>query len=224
MKISFNQLLGALAVVVLFGACYPDQYRGYNDYDVVLTNYDETADFSSYVTFHLPDTIIDVYDSTDRKIDPLTPAQQRDILEEIRKNFLEFGWVEIDTLDSNNVADVVITTSTIRSKVSVYYQLWWPSWGYWGGWGYYPGYGGCCYYPGYPYYPTYGGTYKEDYSVGSVQIDMIDPFAKLTDEEEVPVVWTANVFGLLSSNTTSNQTRYAENIALAFDQSPYIKK
>lgn len=214
---------GIFLIIIGFSGCYPDQYRSYSDYDIVVTNYDSRADFNSYTTFHLPDTIIDIIDSTDRQIDPLTPSQQAQLLNEIRKNLLEFGWVEVDSIDSNTLADVVITTTTVRSDISVYYQIWWGYWDYWYGWGYYPGYGGCCYYPGYPWYPGYGGVYREDYRVGSVQIDMLDPFS-LQDDDEIPVIWSANVYGLLSSNQNSNEQRYGENIKIAFDQSTYLQK
>jgi len=218
-----RKALGIVLIALGLTACYPDQYRSYSDYDLVVTNYDAKVDFDTYNTFHLADTVIDVIDTTDRSLDPLTPTQKKQILEEIRKNLLDLGWVEVDTIDSNNLADVVIATTTVRSNISVYYQYWWSYWDYWYGWGYYPGYGGCCYYPGYPWGPGYGGVYREDYRVGSIQIDMIDPL-DVDDDNEIPMIWSANVYGLLSSNQSSNQQRYGENIALAFDQSTYLKK
>jgi hypothetical protein len=213
------------AVIIAFGlaGCYPDQLRGYSDYDMVVTDYDSKVNFDTYSTFHLPDTVVDIIDTNDTKIHPLTRAQQTAILAEIRQNLLDLGWSEVDSIDSTNLADVIITTTAVRSEFSVYYQYWYSYWDYWYGWGYYPGYGGGYYYPGYPWYPGYGGIYKEDYKVGSIQIDMIRPF-DVEDNNEFPVAWSANIYGLLSSNQSSNESRYASNISLAFDQSTYLKK
>ncbi|NOX19434.1 MAG: DUF4136 domain-containing protein [Chlorobi bacterium] len=197
-------LFFGLAIVV--NSCYTDYGLTTSDYDVVLTRYDKEADFGSFRTYALPDTVFhivgDEEDEISRQFDAL-------MLQKVASNMASRGFTRIDNPDSSNIPDAVVTisvTTTDYTGVS-YYP---PYWGY-PGWGWY--------YP--PYYPPYWGT-TYSYSTGTIFIDFGD-VDNVADSSLVTVEWNATINGLLSSNASSTRARIEDSINQAFTQSPYLK-
>ena len=206
---SFSLLAWASPVAaMLFAGCYPQGAEYIDEYDLVLTNYSPTFDFSTAVKYALPDSIIKIEGALiegDRP-DMVSPIYADGILENIRQNFNSRGWTEVDVLGGD--PDVVILPSVFTTtNVSYYYDYW-----YWG-W-YYPPYGGW-YYPG--YYPTY-----VTYTTGTVMLQMTVP-----ENESVTgntaVVWTAALNGVGEGSSSGVVARVNSVIDQAFAQSAYLK-
>lgn len=208
-----NKLHWAIAAIMLFGfgllsGCYPNDDLTNSESDIVKTNYSDTVNFSRINTYYLPDTILPVRDKDDTttvKKNMYTDL----ILSEIEKNMTDYGYTRITELDSANPPDVLMLASSV---VTINYAAGYiPGWG-WGypGWGYYP-----------PYYPGYIYTYS--YTMGTVMIDMLDPYHPYVNEGDtvLPVYWDAAFTGLLQGNLIED--RIKTSIDQAFEMSPYLK-
>ena len=199
-----------VAMVVLVAGCHPGGAEFVDELDIVLTNYDEGYNFGTANTFVLPDKIPVIAGKleTDEEPEFLPPNRAATILNALRKNLTDQGYLEVE-----EDADIVIPIASISSTTLVWYCDYW--WDYWYWWGYYPGYpgwGGC-------YYPS-GYTY----TTGTVLITMIDGASEdLEPETAVNAVWTAAINGLLQGNDASIDDRIGKAIDQAFKQSPYIK-
>jgi hypothetical protein len=207
-------LLMFLAVSALFAGCYRDEPVYTSDLDLVVTNYQKDFAFSTKTTFSLPDSVVLISDENyDGTISYAKPTYGNTILAEIRSNMLANGWVEVD---KNANPDVIILPS-VSQTTNVFYYYSYSYWSWYYPSSYYPG-GWGWYYPGY-YFPPTTSTYK----TGSVFIQMTDPSNAATSDQ-LPVVWTAVINGLLEGNTTSIQGRISTSIDQAFKQSSYLKK
>ena len=193
----------------LLASCYPEKDRSIEDFDIVGTKFEETADFQSYKTYHLYDSIIVIYDTTEEK--PEYPAEAAAIvLDNIKSNLLAYGWIEANATDT---PDVYIESATWNSTVQgvTYY----PGWGY-PGWGY-PGYPG---YPGWGY-PGYGTSYYS-YTTGTITISMMDVKNYDFDDSAPMVIWNAGINGVLTSSNSSTLSRVDFSVNQAFIQSAYL--
>jgi hypothetical protein len=210
--------LMAFSLAGLLSGCYPDKIDYVDEYDLAGTMYDEDADFSSFTSFHVIDTIMHVTD--DDEDDPnLGRENDEFILNLIRQNMLDLGYTEMPNPDSLNRPDLELLVNAMTSDYYTYYSYWNSYWGYYPGWGYwYPGGG---YYPGYPGYP--GGGLYYSYSTGTLAIEMLDTKAEVGEDNDRPgVVWVGLVDGLLTSG--SSQNRLDKQINQVFTQSPYLQK
>ena len=208
-------MLSALVLMALNG-CYPDKIDYVEEYDLAGTTYDEEADFSSYTTFHVMDTIIHL--TEDGEDDPnFTREHDAFILDLIRENMIANGYTEMDSPDSLNMPDLMLFTEALSSD---YYQYW----GYWGGyWGYYPGWNwwyGYPWYPSYPYYPSY----ITSYSTGTLIMEILDAKSYDPTDDTADMLWMGLVDGLLSSNKTNTRARLEKQINQVFIQSEYLQK
>lgn len=199
--------LGLVSMALLAG-CYPQGPEYIDEYDLVLTNFSPTFDFTTTTTYSLPDSVIkisgDLIDGENP--DMVSPVYGDEILDDIRQNMNERGWEEVDEA---NDPDVILLPSVFTSTtVSYYYDSY-----YWG-W-YYPYYGYGWYYPG--YYPAY----VTSYTTGTLMIQMTDPNDPAASDN-IPVVWTAAFNGLAEGSTSGLVVRIDEAIDQAFDQSAYL--
>ena len=209
-------MLMVLPLIALLTGCYPDKVDYVDEYDISGTLYDEEADFSSYTTFHVLDTIIHLTD--DGEDDPnFTRQHDAFILDLIRENMRDRGYDELESPDSLNMPDLMLFTEALSSD---YYQYW----GSWGGyWGYYPGWNwwyGYPWYPSYPYYPSY----ITSYSTGTLMIEMLATRSYDPTEDTADMLWMGLVDGLLSSNKTNSRERLEKQINQLFIQSEYLQK
>ena len=207
-----------LPLVAMLTGCYPDKLDFVEEYDMAGTLYDEEADFSSYATFHVLDTVMHL--TEDGEDDPnLTREHDEFILETLRQNMLDNGYTEVASPDSLNVPDLMVLTQVMSQDFYTYYSYWYDYWGYYPGWGmWYPGWGG--WYPGYPWYPGYVSSY----STGSLIIEMMDTEVPVDLTERPGMVWAGIVNGLLTGNTSNIRARLDKQINQLFEQSPYLNK
>ncbi len=197
-----------MLIVILAGllaGCYPAGPEYYEDYDIVLTNYNDQYDFASKGTYAMPDQIVKI---TGNLVEGDAPEFIKDvygtqILAKIDQNMQALGWTKVDVSAD---PDVLVTPAAWETT-TIYY--WYDYWGWWYG-GYYPGW--CCYYP---YYPSYSAL-----TTGTLVWTMLDP-----DQEDIggkPISqWTAAINGILRSTYDAGAVNQA--IDQAFAQSPYLK-
>jgi len=201
-----RNLLAAAAVTLALAGCYPGEINSAQELDVFISAPRNDADFSNYLTFAIPDTVVQIdEDSSDVQI---SHDNDDEIVAKVRQNLVALGYTEADPED----ADVLVLVSAVADEYTAYtyYPGYW--WGYWG-W-YYP-----CYYcyPGYPSYIT-----VTNYEAGTLFIDMLDPESAPADSTEVPFVWTGAANGLIVGTAGTNLTRILNGVDRLFAQSPYL--
>lgn len=199
-----------LFIAGVIASCYPEKDRTIEDFDLVGTRFADNVNFDDYKTFHLYDSVVVVYDTTEDK--PDYPQEEADIIiSRIRQNMLNYGWVEVAQGDT---PDVYLESAVWTSKVvgASYY----PGWGYPGwGWGYpgYPGWG----------YPGWGVSYYS-YTTGTVMMYMMDVKNYKYNDQPADVIWTGGLNGLVSSSNNNNLSRIEYSVNQAFTQSAYLNK
>ena len=202
------------AIIVMIGSCYPNRAEFVDELDIAATNFDEDFDFSSVMTYYMPDSIVRITDEDDPDPPSLDPEEDAQILAAIATNFQNVGYTRLDEA-SQEQADVVILVSAVTTETLV---LWWDYWGWWPGWGYYPpGYG-----PGWGWWYPWGGVSGYSYTTGSLIIQMVDPNDPDEAEDEVPVAWLGVVNGLAQGSNENIIFRANRGVDQLFAQSPYL--
>jgi len=193
-----------LTALLVMSGCYPyDPVYG-EEADLVVTKHDPDFDFTTLNSFALPDEVVKITGAMDNgeEVQFIDQEYADVILAEIRQNLLDDGWVETDAEN----ADVIILPSAIQTTTEFwYYDYWYWDWWYpynWWGW----------YYP----YPIYGS-----YTTGTLFIQMTYPDG-ITAADNIPVIWTGILNGLLDGYTDDFDVRVEEGIDQAFDQSEYL--
>lgn len=217
LEASRSRLLPMLAVAAVAGssaACYPGSISDLGETDLVFTLYDTTANFGSYSTYAMPDSIVRLGAGDEDDIDRTYDAE---ILDQIASELAALGYTRV-TESAMDPPDVVVLVGASSST----YEYWFDS-GWWGYWGWYPGWGP--WYPGwgppyYPGYPIYGGSFQ----TGSLIVTMLAPdeAGPSDPEERIPTVWAGGINGVLSSSAQSTFARLQRLISQMFDQSPYL--
>ena len=208
-KLMFLAILGGS---LIFSACtkYPAASDRTLEDLVVITQYDTKADFSSYNTFAIPDSISVITDTDSGRIQN---SNTNLVVNQIVQNMVARGYTRVAT---NQNPDLGINVSFFKNtNIQVYY----PGW-YWGYPGYYPPdywYGG-----GYGYYYPYYQPYITSYSVGSIVIDMVDLKNVNNVTQQISICWNAYVRALLSGYHTSAEI--TSSIDQAFIQTPQLTK
>ena len=214
-----KKLLIQLIAIVIFSlsSCYPDNFSAVSELDIVVTFYDEDADFTANKTYSLPDSVV-VIDSLTGQDD--TGKFDDAILEQIRENLEALGYVE-ETDPENNPPDVLVLASrSVNQRHGVApIPPWWGWWGWYPWWGPFPPVG-----PGWgPWYPWWGGAVVVSFDIGTLVIEMFDVSEIDESEQRLPAIWLGGVNGLLDGSDAAINARITTSIDQAFDQSPYLK-
>jgi hypothetical protein len=206
-------LLSAL-LIAMFTACKktPDLSKLSSAF-VVATSRADNLDFSSYSTYHIPDTISFISNDRDDDDTLIVGPTAEAVVAEIRKNMDARGYTFVERPAYPDLAIRAIAIKQVNTGV-VYPPGWW--WGY-------PGYpGGCWYWGCYPpYYPVYPTVYS--YTVGDFIMEMFD-VKNLEANNNLQAIWIGQAGGVLSSTSATNLDRVLDGVNQAFTQSPYIKK
>ena len=193
--------------ILLLTGCYPSEEFTVEELDLVVTNYDETENYSRFTTFAVPDSVVRIGGDGSEEPGPFDDL----MLELVRANMLDLGYIE--ELDpENNVPDLVVLVELLITDNTVVAPCW-PGWGWWGGWPPFWGPGWC---GGLPWIPV------GSYTTGTVILDMIDVDGANMDEETLPIAWNAIINGLVTGSDASTEARIRTTINQAFDQSPYL--
>ena len=224
MKFNTLTIYLILPLGFIIGSCdlYPDSKARVEDLDLVITVYDDQANFQTYNTYAIVDTVRQITDDTvnvSSSNDPIDQEINDLILLSIETNMTALGYQKVDQA---NQADLAINVGIIVNEFGItggypiykyYYPPYWYCSGYY--WGY-PGYG-----YGYPYPPVYR---VQVYKVGTLIIDIIDLGNVNIGDQTIATVWTGTIIGLLESNTQDLKKRIKDGIDQAFEDSPYLIK
>ncbi|WP_336517582.1 DUF4136 domain-containing protein [Pollutibacter soli] len=191
--------------IVIFSQCrkQPDYDKLSNEF-VVQTSKASTANFGSYKTYFISDTI--ALRTTNPNDTLWFDADAKQLIDAVKAQMQARGYTLV-AKGSN--PDVGLALNAVKDlNIGVIYSGWWW-WGYWGCYWY-------CYYP--PYYPYYSL-----YSIptGTLILDFID-LKNAEQEERLTVQWTSVMSGGLG-NTSDDLALGIEAINQSFDQSPYLK-
>ena len=202
-----------LALPALIVGCYPGDFDDLEDFDTVTTIHDDDVSFTAIQTYALPDTIIHIEeedDDDDDDDDRLELSRQfdDDIMKKVRENLNARGYQEVTGLTRPDV--VVAVSAAATTVVGAYSSYYCDYWG-WYGWYGYP----CGYYPGY--------TYIYSYDLGTIFIDMLDIRPEAVLDDQIDVLWTGAVRGVLGTTDPATEQRIREGIDQAFTQSPYLR-
>ena len=175
-------------------SCYPGDELTPTDTDIVATFFDPAANFSTKLTYAMPDSVAHV--EGDVVVSTVGPYDQQ-ILSRIRTNMDQLGFTRVANPSQADVLVASFATETTWVSGGCYSS-------YWGWW--YP-------YPGYCYPVVY------TYETGTLVTVMVNR----NETTEKPALWVAGINGLTTGASSADITaRINRNIDQAFTQSPYL--
>lgn len=191
----------------------PDLSQLSSDF-VVSTAFDTNANFSTFSTYYIPDSILII----DRNDEPeyWTANNAGNVTQAIVDQLNNAGYSRVTNKAD---ADLGLQTSLVlNTHFFVNYfdtPYWW--WGFPGYWS--PGYWGFWGSWRYPYRTTFS------FSVGSLLVEMANlKEARAANDDTLSVVWTSYMTGIMSNSDNINTQRASRAVTQAFEQSPYIGK
>jgi hypothetical protein len=198
----------AIAALTLFASCYPGDQLTVEEADVVVTLFDDTADFASLRSYAMPDSIIHLVDGDAE--DTITRDFDDEILAQVVSNMGAVGFTrEGDPAD----ADVLLLVAiAVNEQIGYTGYPWGGHWGWYYpyppgfGWGWYPWYG--------------GGSSIYMYRTGTIFMQMLDPARADSTEAKVPTIWIGALNGIVEGDNI--EERIMDGITQAFAQSPYL--
>ena len=195
-NIAFRPILLMLFVSIAFilVSCYPGDSLTPAETDVIATFYNPDADFTTKMTYAIPDSIARV-DGDGNPISDPGPLDQQ-IISRIKQNLDQLGYTEEQNPANADVLIVAFITTTTWASGGCY--SWWYGW-------WYP-------YPGWCYPVVY--TYR----TGTLLITMADR----QNQSSSDALWEAGINGILEDANSGIATRLNNNIDQAFTQSPYL--
>lgn len=183
---------------------------------IVYTNYDKSVNFTKYETYAIPDSILLLDDKSKPTYYSADDPRTKAIIDAINSEMTSRGYIRV----SNKAdADIGVQVSYVKDTNTIVsyansnpywwygYDYYWPGsyWNpYWWGWG-----------------PSYAYPISYSYTIGSLIIEMVALEDANTTTKKIPVIWTAYMAGILSSNQI-NINRTVSGIYQAFEQSLYI--
>ncbi|HJD09773.1 MAG TPA: DUF4136 domain-containing protein [Candidatus Phocaeicola caecigallinarum] len=209
MKKNLFMAFGIIALMSL-AACEKDPDMGQLDSDlVVYTDHDNSVDFSKYVTYYLPDSILE---AGDIHTSYWTDNNALAIVGEVENQMNRLGYQRITDPTQKGNADVGVQLSYVSQTNTVI------SGGYWGGWWdpFYWGAGwGGWYYP----YPV-----SYSYDTQALILEMVDLTGQDADnnQRQIPVVWYASASGFQFGSNRVNMQLLLDGVDQAFSQSAYL--
>lgn len=202
-----KKLLVFLFFGLLLAACRktPDFSNLSSDL-VVSTNLDNQANFSSYKTFYISDTLRYIGGVGSDSI--ITGVNAEKLVNIVKDSLTGRGYTYVGR---DNNPDLGLTMTAIKNVEAdvVWYPGWWD--GYWP-----PCY---WYYWCYPYYYPWTSVYV--YTTGSVILNMYD-LKNANTRHELKALWNITAFGALDSGVGSNVNKAINALNQGFKQSPYL--
>lgn len=202
-------------------ACYPDSIETLADTELVVTRFSpevfgedasQSADFRTYAR---PNVVVELRpDADDSPLAPEPGPYDAAIFAELDANLDGLGYERL-TGEAAATADVFVLVGATAAA----WRAWtcypgWSYWGWWDGWG-----------P--PVGPSTGWCYPGGASVtfesGTLIIDLIDASAVNAESDDLPVVWSASINGVLERSTAGIERQIERAIDRAFAQSNYLR-
>jgi len=208
-----------LSLSITFYSCDTKSGLAVEDFDVVVTFYDDLASFSTIRRYSMPDSVVVIIDSTSSSAGSVTHEYDSLILAVLEKEFESIGYTR-EFVPSQNPPDVFVLVSAVVSNsynATGKYDLY-EYWKWYTGWTIYPGWGS-----GWSVrYPWQQSDITYNYSIGTLVIMMLDARSANSSEMTIPNIWSGVINGLLVSDPASAQSRIVNNISQCFIQSPYL--
>jgi hypothetical protein len=198
-------------LLFLVASCnkYPSDSVSSEEADLIGSLYDQNADFSSYKTFAIVDSVIFIKNEAGEGVLDSGVSRYSDrIISSIAQNMTSRGYIRVS---KDSAPDLGIDASILSGEFTGSYT-------YWGG---YPSYWG---WYGYSYWYSYPQTGYYQFEIGSIIMNMVDLKNRNDTDKELRVIWNNFAVGLLSQTTNANGSRVDRAINTMFEQSPYIKK
>lgn len=177
---------------------------------IYITRRDSSANFSSYKTFSIVDSVAVANNSGEGK--ELTDDDIK-LIKLVKQHMQDRGYVLVDTTQSPDLGINIMRIS--YTYLNVVPNNYWGYPGYWntGYWGY----PGSSYYfpPSFGYYPPMFRYYNTKSDV--LTIDIID-LKNVKKDNKLEAVWNASMKGV----GVLHPTFYEEEIDAIFKQSPYL--
>lgn len=203
--------IAALAVVglALAAGCNRDPLRDLSpeDSQVFITNHDASVNFGTYKTFSIRDSVAVL--GNQGQVQYSTTSRELDFVARVINNLQQRGFVRVDRSQNPDLGVNVARVSNTYTGVTAN-PFFDPFWGGWGGWGW----GGGLYYP--QTFSTY--QVRENYWYSEI-IDLKNPRAGQNGQQQLPVVWTAEIRG----NGIFDQTSISRVVDAVFAQSDYLR-
>lgn len=198
------------AGVMLVSSCRKDPLNDMTAEEsrIYVTNYDEQANFSSYKTFSIVDSVA-VISNREGATKELTTYDQN-LLATLKASMQARGYTLVD---KGAKPDLAMNVSRIdNTTTSVGYDP-----GYWSGW---PGYWDAGYW-GYPswnyWFPSYYTVFR--YNEKSVAVDLVDLKNAASHGNQLTAVWNAQLRG----TGVWTGTNIEPMLKAVFEQSQYLK-
>ena len=206
-------LLVILFVSVLFSCRKEPGTEDLKLEQVVATDRDLAANFSSYATYFISDTVSIVASASTDSI--LTGPMAKQLVDAVKNNMNAKGYSF--KARALGLPDLGLRLTVIKDVTrTAVCGGWWDGW-----YGYYPPWYWGCYYCGGYYYP-WCTTYT--YTIGTSTLYLFD-IKNQGANHNIRALWGATMFGVFS--TTNNQTNAdltTTAINQAFAQSTYLTK
>lgn len=209
-------ILGLIpAALLLFNSCRKDVLNNLTAEEsrIYITKRDSTADFSSFRTFSIVDSVAVIENGEAHK--DLNQGDAR-LIQLITQQMESRGYAPVGKDQEPDLGINVTRISNTYLNVVQNPYSWWNFPGYWntGYWGY----------PGYDYYfpPMYGYYYPPFQYYHSQEdimaIDIID-LKNAQKDGKLEGIWSATLKG----EGVLNSGNYEQQVKAVFDQSPYLK-
>ena len=209
-----KKLLFFACLMFALASCEKDPDMSELDTDLtVYTDYDSSADFGSYKTYFLPDSILE---AGGHKATYWKDENAMKIIKAVESQMNERGYTRLTDPEDKDNADLGIQLSYVDESYQVvsggYFGGWWD-YGYWGPW-----WGGW-------YYP-YTVSYTYSYATHSLMIEMADLQKKNDGETKnrLPIIWFGEAYGFRYGNNRYDMNLILDGIDQAFRQSDYLGK
>lgn len=205
MKI-FKWLIPAAAVIVLAG-CQKDVMKQLTpeESQIYVTSYDSSAQFSTYKTFSVADSVGVIKNGESSK--ELTSSDQS-YIDAVKQAMLSKGYQLVSRSENPDLAINIMRIYNTQTGYFSYNDYWDYYGNYWD-----PYYWG---YPGYGYYVPYAfGVYQV--TEGMMSIDMFD-LKNAKADNHIDLIWN----GLVRGDAIFNSNNATTAVNALFSQSPYL--
>lgn len=197
------------AVVLTAFSCTKDPMRNLTAEEsrIYITNRNNTADFNTYKTYSIPDSVYVIENNTMRG--GQATATDLQALTAVRSQLESRGYVRVNR---NQSPDLGINVSRLYNTSTNLVDLG----SYWGGYGgyydpYYWGYGGY----GYGYPPAYAFVESTE---AMFSVDILD-LKNAPANNRINVIWN----GLIRGSGIFTSTALTTGVEALFEQSPYLR-
>lgn len=206
-----GMILSAIAVsALLISSCRKQPLNDMTEEEsrIYVTNYNDTADFTSYKTFSIVDSVAVISNREDAKKE-LTEYDVK-LLNSLKTSLQGRGYTLVDKAAK---PDLAVNVSRIdNTTTSIGYNP-----GYWAG---YPGYWDSGYwgYPGFDYwFPSYYSVFRTREK--SVVVDLLDLKNAAHADNKLNAIWNA----MLRGTGVWNSDNIESMVKAVIDQSAYLK-